>query len=44
VREAPPNRFLNETIMPLKQEAVVGDGAHADAPSFDPAIAARDPS
>jgi prophage regulatory protein len=44
VREGPPDRFPNETTRPLKQEAVLRDGAHADAPSFDPAIAARNPS
>jgi len=44
VREGPSNGLPNEATMPLKQEAVVRDGAHADAPSFDPAIAARNPS
>jgi prophage regulatory protein len=29
--------------LPLKQEAVVSDGAHADPPSFDPATT-RNPS
>jgi prophage regulatory protein len=42
VREGPPDRLPNATT--LKQEAVVSDGAHADAPSLDPAIAARNPS
>jgi prophage regulatory protein len=44
VREGPPDRFPNETTRPLKQEAVLRDGAHADAPSFDPAMAARNQS
>jgi prophage regulatory protein len=37
VREDPPDRLLNATTMPLKQEAVVSDGAHADPSSFDAA-------
>jgi prophage regulatory protein len=44
VREGPSDRFPNETTRPLKQEAVLRDGAHADAPSVDPVIAARNPS
>jgi prophage regulatory protein len=43
VREGPPDRLLNATTMPLKQDAVVSDGAHADPPSFDPATT-RTPS
>jgi prophage regulatory protein len=44
VREGPPDRFPSATNVRPEQRAVVKDGAHADAPSFDPAMAARDQS
>jgi prophage regulatory protein len=41
VREGPPDRFPNAPAVPPEQGAVVSDGAHADASSLDPAMAAR---
>jgi prophage regulatory protein len=42
-REGPRDRFPNAPIVRPEQDAVVSDGADADAPSFDPAMA-RNPS
>jgi prophage regulatory protein len=43
-REGPPDRLPNAPAVRPEQSAVVRDGANSDAPSFDPAMAARDQS
>ena len=44
VREGPRVRVPSATTVLPEQGAVVRDGAHVDAPSFDPAMAARNQS
>jgi prophage regulatory protein len=44
VREGPRDRIPNAPTVRPEQGAVVSDGAHADAPSFDPAMVARNQS
>ena len=41
-REGPRDRLPNAPAVRPEQSAVVRDGANSDAPSFDPAMAARD--
>jgi prophage regulatory protein len=44
VREGPQDRFPNAPTVRHEQGAAVRDGADVDAPSFDPAMAARNQS
>jgi prophage regulatory protein len=43
-REGPPDCLPNAPAVRPEQSAVVRDGADVDAPSFDPAMAARNQS
>ena len=44
VREGPRDRFPDAPTVRPEQGAVVRDGANVDAPSFDPAMGARNQS